>query len=46
MTKRDDRQPVPPPSQEYIFRMFITVNGKKIYRKNGRPFKIPINRKK
>ena len=26
----------------YIYRMWITVKGKRIYRPNGRPFKIPI----
>ena len=27
----------------FIFRMSITKNGKKIFRKNGRPFKIYLN---
>jgi hypothetical protein len=31
-----------PENGYYIFRMTITVNGKKIRRKNGRPFKILI----
>jgi hypothetical protein len=27
---------------QFIYRMTITVKGKKIRRKNGRPFKIPV----
>ncbi|MCY4781744.1 hypothetical protein ORI89_19010 [Sphingobacterium sp. UT-1RO-CII-1] len=30
--------------QEYIYRMTITVKGKVIRRKNGRPFKIPVKK--
>lgn len=30
--------------QEYIFRMTITVKGKVIRRKNGKPFKIPVKK--
>ncbi len=29
-------------TQEYIFRRCITKNGKKIYPKNGKVFKIPV----
>lgn len=32
-------------SQDYIFRPYITVKGKRITRPNGGMFKIPINRK-
>lgn len=30
----------------YIFRPYITIKGKRIYRKNGGMFKIPISNKK
>lgn len=30
---------------EYIFRPYITVNGKRITRKNGGMFKIPVRKK-
>jgi len=30
----------------YIFRPYITVKGKRIYRKNGGMFKIPVGNKK
>ncbi|WP_020197035.1 hypothetical protein [Vibrio owensii] len=30
---------------EYIFRPYITVKGKRITRKNGGMFKIPVNKK-
>ena len=30
---------------EYIFTMFITVKGKRIYRSNGRPFRIRVRKK-
>lgn len=29
-------------AKRYIFRRYITKNGKKIYPKNGKVFKIPI----
>lgn len=29
----------------YIFRPYITVKGKRIYRKNGGMFKIPVGNK-
>lgn len=29
-------------TKRYIFRRYITKNGKKIYPKNGKVFKIPI----
>ncbi|EJD6475412.1 MULTISPECIES: hypothetical protein [Providencia] len=32
--------------QEYIFRPYITVKGKKITRPNGGMFKIPVKDKK
>lgn len=32
--------------QEFIFRPYITVKGKRITRPNGGMFKIPINREK
>lgn len=30
----------------YIFRPYITIKGKRIYRKNGGMFKIPVGNKK
>lgn len=30
------------PTKEYIFRPYITKNGKRIYPKNGKVFKIPV----
>lgn len=30
------------PKQRYIFRSYITKNGKRIYPKNGKVFKIPV----
>lgn len=30
----------------YIFRPYITIKGKRIYRKNGGMFKIPISNEK
>ena len=30
------------PKQRYIFRPYITKNGKRIYPKNGKVFKIPV----
>lgn len=30
----------------YIFRPYITINGKRVYRKNGGMFKIPLSSKK
>ena len=30
----------------YIFRPYITIKGKKVYRKNGGMFKIPISNEK
>lgn len=30
---------------EYIFRRYITINGKRIYRANGGCFKIPVKKK-
>ena len=30
------------PSESVIYRMYITVKGRKIYRRNGRPFKIVL----
>ena len=33
----------PDDEQEYIFRPWITVKGKRVYAKKGRVFRIPIN---
>lgn len=37
MQKRNDDK------QKYIYRRYITKNGVKIYPKNGKAFKIPVN---
>ena len=37
MKKTEDK------NQKYIFRPYITKNGVKIYSKNGKVFKIPVN---
>jgi hypothetical protein len=34
------------PGEQWIYSMYITVKGKKVYRKNGKPFRFKVNKRK